>query len=93
MAIAAVLLACALLGLLAVPVDVRFAYDSAERTLELAWGGKEPLALPGGLTRSFLQDGDTVTLRGAARGADYRIGFGACEGRILPALSDPTQGA
>jgi fumarylacetoacetase len=57
--------------------------------LELAWGGKEPITLSGGETRSFLEDGDTVTLRGHAGGAEYRIGFGACSGRLLPALEDP----
>ena len=57
--------------------------------LELSWGGKEPLSLADGATRSFLEDGDRVTLRGHAWGDGYRIGFGACEGRVLPALSDP----
>jgi fumarylacetoacetase len=53
--------------------------------LELSWGGKEPIAIDGG-TRGFVEDGDTVTIRGAARGDDYRIGFGACSGQLLPAL-------
>ncbi|WP_134679054.1 fumarylacetoacetase [Paracoccus ravus] len=56
--------------------------------LELSWGGSEPLAIEGG-TRCFLEDGDTVTLRGAAQGDGYLIGFGDCSGRILPALPDP----
>ena len=50
--------------------------------LELSWGGKEPLTLDSGETRSFLEDGDTVTLRGAAQGDGYRVGFGACTGTI-----------
>jgi len=54
--------------------------------LELAWGGKDPLTLPGGITRSFVEDGDTVTLRGAALGRGYRIGFGDCCGLVRPAL-------
>lgn len=52
--------------------------------LELSWGGKEPLALDAGASRSFLEDGDTVTLRGHAAGDGYRVGFGACEGKVLP---------
>ena len=57
--------------------------------LEMSWGGKEPLELPGGATRSFLEDGDTLTLRGAAQGDGYRIGFGACTGKVLPAVPQP----
>ncbi|MBX2804703.1 MAG: fumarylacetoacetase [Hyphomicrobiales bacterium] len=54
--------------------------------LELSWGGKEPITLATGETRSFLEDGDLVTLRGWAQGDRYRIGFGECSGQILPAL-------
>ena len=57
--------------------------------LELSWGGKEPLTLDTGEERSFLQDGDTLTLHGAARGDGYTIGFGDCTGTVLPALEDP----
>ncbi|WP_223421444.1 fumarylacetoacetase [Tateyamaria pelophila] len=57
--------------------------------LELSWGGKEPLTLETGETRTFLEDGDTVTLHGAAKGDGYKIGFGTCTGTILPALKDP----
>ncbi len=57
--------------------------------LELSWGGKEPLTLDTGDTRSFLEDGDTLTLAGHAQGDGYRIGFGTCTGTILPALNDP----
>ncbi|MDZ4096904.1 MAG: fumarylacetoacetase [Paracoccaceae bacterium] len=56
--------------------------------LELSWGGKEPVAIAGGL-RSFIEDGDTVTLRGHAQGVGYRIGFGACSGRLVPAGDVP----
>ena len=51
--------------------------------LELSWGGKEPLTLTNGEMRSFLEDGDQITLSGAAIGRDYRIGFGECTGKIL----------
>jgi fumarylacetoacetase len=56
--------------------------------LELSMGGKQPLALPGGETRNFLHDGDTVILRAhCARAGLRRIGFGECRGTVLPAVS------
>ena len=56
--------------------------------LELSGGGKLPLQLANGETRSFLEDGDTVILRGhCARQGLRRIGFGDCAGTILPAQS------
>ncbi|MEX1663801.1 fumarylacetoacetase [Thioclava sp. 15-R06ZXC-3] len=63
--------------------------DSRGSLLELSWSGKEPLELPDGTTRSFIEDGDTLTLRGAAQGKGYRIGFGDCAGQILPAADLP----
>ncbi len=57
--------------------------------LELSWGGKEPLSLDSGDTRTFLEDGDTLTLAGHANGDGYKIGFGTCTGTILPALKAP----
>ena len=52
--------------------------------LELSAGGKQPLHLANGETRSFLQDGDTVILRGfCARDGFRRIGFGDCAGTIV----------
>ncbi len=59
--------------------------DSRGSLLELSWGGKEPITLDTGETRSFVEDGDTLTLRGAAIGDGYRIGFGACTGQLMPA--------
>jgi fumarylacetoacetase len=54
--------------------------------LERAWRGTEPIALPSGETRAFLQDGDEVTLRGSCeRPGRRRIGFGECVGRLVPA--------
>ncbi len=50
--------------------------------LELSWGGADPLKLDAGGVRSFLEDGDRVTLRGHARGDGFRIGFGACTGTL-----------
>ncbi|MGR3795108.1 fumarylacetoacetase [Vannielia sp. SX4] len=57
--------------------------------LEVTWGGKEPLTLDTGETRTFIEDGDTLTLEGHAQGDGYRIGFGACSGTILPAVKYP----
>ncbi len=57
--------------------------------LELSWGGKEPVQLETGETRTFLEDGDTLTLHGAALGDGYRVGFGDCAGKVLPAMDDP----
>ena len=49
-------------------------------------GGTKPIALPNGETRTFLEDGDTVILKGWCEGAGMaRIGFGTCEGTLLPA--------
>jgi fumarylacetoacetase len=59
--------------------------------LEISSGGKDPITLDTGERRSFLEDGDTLTLTGAAQGDGYRIGFGDCTGTILPALDDPYQ--
>jgi fumarylacetoacetase len=54
--------------------------------LELSWGGAEPLKLPDGSVRSFLEDGDEVTITATAPAADgRRIGFGEVTGQILPA--------
>jgi len=57
--------------------------------LELSWGGKEPFALSDGTTRSFVEDGDTLTLKGVAKGDGYQIGFGSCFGTLLPAVQEP----
>lgn len=60
--------------------------DSYGSLLEMTWGGKEPLTLADGSVRSFIEDGDTLTLRGHAQGDGYRIGFGDCTGTVLPAV-------
>ena len=60
--------------------------DQAAALLELTEGGKKPIALPNGEQRVFLEDGDTVTLRGwCERPGAARVGFGACVGTVLPA--------
>lgn len=57
--------------------------------LELSWGGKEPFTLSDGTVRSFIEDGDTLTLMGSATGDGYRVGFGVCTGKVLPAAKSP----
>ncbi len=54
--------------------------------LELTWRGTEPLELPSGETRRFLEDGDEVIMKGFCEREGFRrIGFGECRGRIIPA--------
>jgi fumarylacetoacetase len=52
--------------------------------LEISWGGKNPITLKDGTTRTFFQDGDNVILRGYCENNMVRIGFGKCTGKILP---------
>ena len=59
--------------------------DSRGSLLELAWRGEKPLGLGSGEQRSSVQDGDTVTLTGWCQGDGYRVGFGECSGKLLPA--------
>jgi fumarylacetoacetase len=62
--------------------------DQRGSFLELSWGGKEPFTA-GGRDRSFLEDGDTVTIRATAPGAGGgRIGLGEVTGTILPAREE-----
>jgi fumarylacetoacetase len=51
--------------------------------IELTWRGANPLALPGGETRGFLEDGDTAIIRGRAVRGDARIGFGEVVGTVV----------
>lgn len=54
--------------------------------IELTQGGRSPLTLPNGETRTYLEDGDRVTLRGwCEKPGAARIGFGDCVGTVLPA--------
>jgi fumarylacetoacetase len=53
--------------------------------LELTWRGANPLKLPSGETRKWLEDGDTLSIAGWCQGPDYRIGFGEVTGKISPA--------
>ena len=67
--------------------------SSTEKTgygsmVELCWGGKEPIELPDDEKRTFLVDGDEVRLEGVCKGNGYTIGFGECDGKVLPAHTD-----
>ncbi len=62
--------------------------DSFGSMLELTWRGEKPITLPNGETRKFLQDGDTVAMKGYCQGDGYRVGFGDVSAKVLPALSD-----
>ena len=59
--------------------------DSYGSFLELTWRGTKPLVLKDGSERKFLEDGDTVVMRGHCERNGLRIGFGEVRGEILPA--------
>jgi len=52
--------------------------------LELTWRGANPLKLPNGEMRKWLEDGDLLSITGWCEGDDYRVGFGEVSGRVLP---------
>ncbi|GAA4673452.1 fumarylacetoacetase [Phytohabitans rumicis] len=59
--------------------------DQRGSLLELTWNGRDPLTLPGGEARTFLEDGDEVTITATAPGpGGQRIGFGEVRGRVAP---------
>jgi len=59
--------------------------DSYGSMLELTWRGQNPIKLNDGSERKFINDNDTVILRGHCQNAEVRIGFGDCMGKVLPA--------
>jgi fumarylacetoacetase len=59
--------------------------DSYGSMLELTWRGENPINLPDGEERKFLQDGDTLLISGYCQGNGYRVGFGEVTGKVLPA--------
>jgi len=61
------------------------AAGSCGSLLESTWNGQRPLTLASGAQRTFIEDGDTLTLRGWCEGDGYRVGFGSCAGTVLPA--------
>jgi fumarylacetoacetase len=63
--------------------------DEYGSLMELSQAGREPFTLETGESRGFIEDGDTLTLRGAAKGDGYQIGFGDCTGTILASVKFP----
>lgn len=58
--------------------------DSFGSMLELTWGGKNPIKLKDGTERQFINDNDTVIMRGYCQNDDVRIGFGEVSTKLLP---------
>ena len=54
--------------------------------LELSWRGSKPIPMPDGSERKFINDGDTVVMRGFGTKDGVRIGFGEVRTKVLPAL-------
>ena len=62
--------------------------DQACALIELTTGGKNPIQLANGESRTWLEDGDTIVLRGwCQKEGAARIGFGECVGTVLPAAA------
>jgi fumarylacetoacetase len=63
--------------------------DSYGSFLEITWRGKDPFFFDeeGKVKRVFIQDGDTIIMRGFCQGDGYRVGFGDCSGNVLPAIN------
>ncbi len=61
--------------------------ESYGSMLELSWKGSKPLKLKDGSEMKFIQDNDTITMRGYCENNHYRIGFGECITKILPAIT------
>lgn len=59
--------------------------DSRGSLIELTWNGTQPINLPGGEVRGFLQDGDEIAIHGWCQSGEFRIGFGSARGTIEPA--------
>jgi fumarylacetoacetase len=59
--------------------------DQRGSLLEISWNGTEPIELAPGVKRSFLEDGDSLVMRGWCQGDGFRVGFGEVEGTIVPA--------
>lgn len=61
--------------------------DSFGSMLELTWGGQKPLKMKDGSDRKFINDGDTVIMRGYCQNNDVRIGFGEVSSKLLPPIT------
>lgn len=58
--------------------------ESFGSMLELTWGGKNPIKMKDGSERKFINDNDTVIIKGWCKNAEVRIGFGECCSKLLP---------
>ncbi|MGO3182215.1 MAG: fumarylacetoacetase [Aequorivita sp.] len=61
--------------------------DSFGSMLELTWRGENPIKLSDGSERKFINDNDTVILKGFCKNDNVRIGFGECRSKLLPAIN------
>ncbi len=68
-------------GTISAPAD-----DGYGSMLELTWGGQNPLDLPEGGTRKFIEDGDTISMRAWSEKDGVRVGFGEVRSKVLPTL-------
>jgi fumarylacetoacetase len=67
--------------------------DQAGALIELTVGGKQPITLPDGQTRTYLEDGDTVVIKGwCDKPGAVRLGFGECRGTVMPARQSRSAG-
>ncbi|WP_276977516.1 fumarylacetoacetase [Flavobacterium filum] len=60
--------------------------ESFGSMLELTWGGKNPIKLSNGTERKFIEDNDTVTMKGYCQNSQVRIGFGEVTSKLLPSF-------
>lgn len=60
--------------------------ESYGSMLEIAWNATKPVAVGKGETRTFIEDGDTVIMKGYSEKEGVRVGFGEVRGKVLPAL-------
>lgn len=60
--------------------------DSYGSMLEIAWNATKPVTLKDDATRSFIEDGDTVIMKGYSEKEGIRVGFGEVRGKVLPAI-------
>lgn len=61
--------------------------DSYGSMLEITWAGKKPIEMNDGSQRKFINDNDTVIIRGFCKNDNVRIGFGECSSKLLPAVT------
>lgn len=59
--------------------------DSFGSLIELSWNATKPIQMANGQTRTFIEDGDAISIVGHCQGQGYRVGFGPCIGKVLPA--------